>query len=456
MLDVPDTRYARNGNFSLAYQVLGEGAVDILYAPGFAGNVEGNWMVPEVARFLRRMASFSRLLVVDRRGSGCSDRLPPGQTPTLEDIVDDFRAVLRAGLGGHVFLFGVQDSAFPSMLAAAMYPERFDGLILYSAAPAWRRSEEIPWAWSNDRWDDITSMTDVANVTNATAYTEAYVREALPSFVGDPAAIRRLAMLVALTNAPGAAIAETRKFADVDLRDVLPSIRVPTLVLHRTEDPVEPVESARFLADRIPEARLVELPGADTLPWVGEADAVLDEVERFVTGSIRGDASSIPSRSLATLMFTDIVDSTSKATELGDRGYRSLLESHHRAVRSQIARYRGNEIDTAGDGFFVTFDGPARAIQCASAIAGAVHELGINVRCGVHTGEVETIDGKVGGVAVHIGARIAALADPSEVLVSSTARDLVAGSGVSLEDAGERELKGVPERWRLYRLVGAG
>jgi class 3 adenylate cyclase len=439
-----------NGEWSLAYQVLGHGP-DLMYLPGWVNNVEGNWLAPDHARFLEGLASFARTIVVDRRGTGCSDRLPPGEVSTVEEGVEDLRLVARAAPASHPAVFGVQDGGFYALLAAATQPERFTRLILFGAAHTWQRTDETPWQWSEDRFEDTQAAFTGPALTEA---AETYIREALPSYAGDPVAVRRMAMLLALTESPSSGLAETEMLRQINLRDLLPTITVPTLVLHRTEDPVEPVESGRYLAEHIPGATLVELPGRDTLPWVGESDEVLEEIRRFLVGDEAVGARPVSARSLATVLFTDVVGSTEQVSKLGDVGYRQVLERHHRAVRAELRRYRGIEVDTAGDGFFATFDGPARAIECALAICEAVRPLGIEVRAGVHTGEVESIDGKVGGLGVHIGSRVSAAAGPSEVLVSSTVKDLVAGSGLVLEDAGEHELKGVPDRWRLYRVVG--
>ena len=445
----PDTRFAYNGHFGLAYQVLGDGPTDLMYLPGWVGNVEANWLAPDHARFLERLASFSRLIVMDRRGTGCSDRLSPGQAITLEEGVDDLKTVARAAHSSRTTLFAVQEGAFHAMVAVALQPERFDRLIVFGASHTWRRTEEAPWEWSEAQWEDMAA---VLSGTAPTEMAQQYIRTALPSYAGDPVAVRRMAMLMVLSQGPGGAISEMHKILEVNLRDLLPTIRVPTLVLHRTEDPTVSIQSGRYLAEHIEGATLVELPGRDALPWVGETDAVLEAIERFLTGSSSG--ARVPSaRALATVLFTDLVGSTERATELGDRTYRELIERHHRAVRAELARHEGVEVDTAGDGFFATFAGPARAVECACAIRDAVEALGIQVRAGVHTGEVETIDGKVGGIGVHIGSRVAGAAGPSEVLVSQTVKDLVAGSGLSFEDAGEHELKGVPDRWRLYRVT---
>jgi class 3 adenylate cyclase len=452
MVGPPELRYAMNGEWRIAYQVLGDGP-DLLYLPGWVSNVEGNWLAPDHARFLEGLASIARTIVVDRRGNGCSDRLPPGEAPTLEEGVEDLRHVLRAAQTSHAAVLGVQDGGFFALLAAATHPERFTRLILFGAAATWKLTEETPWQWTEDRWKDTDAAFSGPALTDAAA---GYIRYALPSYAGDPLAVRRMAMLLALTVSPSSGLAESDMLRQVDLRDLLPTIAVPTLVLHRTEDPVESVESGRYLADHIPGATLVELPGRDTLPWVGDSDPVLAEIRRFLVGEDAAAARAPSSRSLATVLFTDVVGSTEQVAKLGDAGYRQVLERHHRAIRSELRRHGGSEVDTAGDGFFATFDGPARAIECALAICEAVRPLGIEVRAGIHTGEVETIDGKVGGLGVHIGSRVSAVAGPSEVLVSSTVKDLVAGSGLVLEDTGEHELKGVPDRWRLYRVATGG
>jgi class 3 adenylate cyclase/pimeloyl-ACP methyl ester carboxylesterase len=451
MSSPPETRYAFNGDFALAYQILGEGSDEVIYLPGWVSNVEANWLAPDHARFLRRLSSFARLIVTDRRGVGCSDRLPPDQALTLEEAVEDLRTVARGAQVSRATVFGVEEGAFIAMLAVALHPERFDRLIVFGAASTWQKTDETPWGWSEEQWEDTLAG---FHSTAPSEIAEGYIRGALPSYAADPVEVRRMAMLLALTAAPGGGIAETRKLREVNLRDLLPTIRVPTLVLHRTEDPVESVQSGRYLAEHIEGATLVELPGRDSLPWVGASDEVIDEIERFVTGSTSG--APVPTnRVLSTVLFTDVVGSTARAAEIGDRAFRDLLERHHRLIRTELGRHRGVEIDTSGDGFFATFDGPAGAVACALAICDAVRELDIEVRAGVHTGEVETIDDKVRGIAVHIGARVLAAAGPSEVLVSSTVKDLVAGSALVLEDTGEHELKGVPERWHLYRAKPA-
>ena len=450
-MDRPDTRIARNGELPLAYQVFGEGPTDLVYLPGYFSNVEGNWDVPGIATFQERLASFTRVVVMDRRGTGCSERLAPGQAATLEEMVDDLDVVIRAASCRRTTLLAVQESGFIAMMAAATHPGRFERLILFGAAPCWRRSEEVPWAWTDAEWED--SFANYRIWTSILDFYEGYVRTAAPSLISDPSATRLLAALGILTSGPLAGEAESRRFSDTDVRALLPVITVPTLVLHRTHDPIEPIESGRFLAEQIPDAILVELPGDDSLPWIGQVEPVLDEIEKAVTGQVRENLAD-SERVLATVLFTDIVGSTARASELGDAEWRTLVEHHHRAVRGALNDFRGTEIDTAGDGFFAVFDGPARAVKCALSILSAVRDLGLEVRAGVHTGEVETIDGKVGGIAVNIGARVASEAGPSEVLVSQTVKDLVAGSGLVFQDAGEYDLKGIPDSKRLYR-VGA-
>jgi class 3 adenylate cyclase len=447
VLQIPETRYAYNGEFAIAYQVLGEGP-DLIYLPGWVSNVEANWLAPDHGRFINRLASFTRLIVVDRRGTGCSDRLPPGSAPTLDEGLADLKVVLRAVRSPWAAVFGVQESGFLALSAVAASPERFSRLILFGAAATYHRTEETPWAWSDEQWQD-TIATFSGTVPSDVA--EGYIRGALPSYAHDRSETRRMAMLLALTQAPGAAAAETRAMEQLDLRHLLPSIQVPTLVMHRTDDPVEPIESGHYLAARINGARLAELPGGDALPWVGESEAVLEEIEEFLTGS-RGTVRDGSTRAVTTVLFTDLVGSTEAAAAMGDASYRALLERHHRVTRALIVRHRGVEVDTAGDGFFATFDRPAEAVRCAVALVDAAKELGLEIRAGLHTGEVETVDGKVRGIAVHVGARVVALARPSEVLVTSTVRDVVAGSGLRLGDARKVQLKGLSEPWRVHRV----
>jgi len=444
----PDIRFTWNDGFAIAYQVIGRGRQDLVYLPGFASNVDIQWDIPIYARFLERLASFSRLIVIDRRGVGCSDRYPPGQAPTLEAITDDVLAVMEATSSGHATVFAVQEAAFAALLLAASHPRRVARLVLFGATPSWIQSEDLPEEWSPDYWE--SEIRSYERITSATEAMAGYIRDAAPSLADDEAAARALTGLIFNTNGPGAAAMEARFHSEVDLRHVLPSIRVPTLVLRRAGDDMVSDSSSRYLAEHIDGAQYVEVPGDDALPWIGDQEPILEAIEGFL-GVDR--SSPVSDRRLATVLFTDVVDSSASATALGDAAWSRLVVLHHQAIRKELAAHAGIEVDTAGDGFFATFSGPAQAVRCALAISDAVAALGIEVRIGVHTGEVESIAGKPGGAAVHLGARILAEAGPSQVLVSQTVKDLVAGSGLGFEDAGEHALKGMPGAWRLYRVL---
>jgi class 3 adenylate cyclase len=443
----PTTRYVRSGDANIAYQVVGDGPFDLIWVPGWISNVEVSWEVPEYERFLTRLASFSRLILFDKRGTGLSDGVSVEHLPGLEQRMDDVRAVLEAAGSTNAAVFGASEGGNLSMLFAATYPERVRALVLAAVYAKRLWSPDYPWAptpeerarhgveveqnWSGDM--DLAQMA--------------------PGALGDPALLRRITTFFRRSASPGAAAALLRMNTAIDTRSVLPTISVPTLLLCRAGDRDVSVEEERWIAGQIPRSTFVELPGDDHLPWLGDTDALLDEVEVFLTGERRRPD---PQRWLATVLFTDIVDSTATAAALGDRHWHDLLERHHALVRRELDRFGGKEIDTAGDGFFATFDGPARAVRCASAIEEAVGELGLEVRAGVHTGEVELVDGKVGGIAVHIGARVAHEAGAGEVLVSSTVKDLVVGSGLRFREHGRTTLKGVPGEWQLYVVDGAG
>ena len=425
---MPATRYARSGDVNIAYQVVGTGPFDLLWVPGWVSNLEMSWEVPEYARFLTRLASFSRLILFDKRGTGLSDPVPIENLPDLDQRMDDVRAVLEAAGSTNAAVFGASEGGNLSMLFAATYPERVRALVLAASYAKRIWSPDYPWAPTPEEREQERAMLE------REWSGDMGLDQIAPSAVGDPALMRRIATFFRRSASPGAASALFRMNSEMDTRAVLPSIAAPTLVLCRQGDrDVSPGES-RWIAGQVPNGRYVELPGEDHLPWTGDADALLDEVEVFLTGVRRGPD---PDRRLATVPFTDIVGSTATAAALGDRRWHELLEEHHALVRRELDRFRGTEVDTAGDGFFATFDGPARAVRCACAIGEAVGGLGLTVRAGVHTGEVEVVDGRVRGIAVHIGARIAAQAGPGEVLVSSTVRDLVAGSGLRF---GERML----------------
>ena len=444
--EAPETRYARSGEYSIAYQVVGEGELDLVYVPGLASHLEVFWEEPAYSRFLHRLASFSRLILMDRLGTGLSDRLPPSQASIYEQRMDDIRAVMDAVGSERAALLGWSEGAPLCATFAATYPQRTTALVMYGGMARFVRSEDYPWGIPEDEMDAFIEV-----IPTTWGQDEELLRLWAPSVADSPGPRRWWTRYGRLAASPGAATALFQMVRELDVRDILPAIRVPTLVVHRTGDTLMRVEHGRYMAERIPGAKLVELPGEDHLWWFGDQDAIVDEVEEFLTG-----ARSAPeaNRVLATVMFTDIVSSTERAAELGDTRWRELLQSHEAIVRRQLTRHRGREVKTTGDGFLATFDGPARAIGCARAIAEGVRPLGIEVRAGLHTGECEVMNGDIGGIAVHTGARVSAEAGPGEVLVSSTVKDLVAGSGIEFEERGARELKGVPGEWRLYAVSG--
>jgi pimeloyl-ACP methyl ester carboxylesterase/class 3 adenylate cyclase len=448
----PKTRYARSGDVHIAYQVLGNSDGDLILVPGFISHVEHFWEDPGVARFLRRLASFSRLIFFDKRGTGLSDRVPDAELPTLEQRMDDVRAVMDAVGSEQASLFGPSDAGAMATLFAATYPERTTALILYGCFAASAKDPDYPWGMTSHELAEQDRRI-VERWQRSWGEGALYLELFAPSMVGDERYKEWFARLERLSVSPGAAISLARMNRQIDVRHVLSAIRVPTLVLHRKDDRVVSVEEGRYLAERIPGAKYVELEGADHWPWNGNADAIIEEVVEFLTGT-----RDLPTtdRILTTVMFTDIVGSTELAADMGDRRWAELLEDHQQIVRRELTRFRGREIDTAGDGYLATFEGPARAIQCASAIRNAGKRLGIEIRAGLHTGECEVVGEKVRGVAVHIGARVAALAAPGEVLVSRTVRDLVAGSGLAFEDRGTHVLKGVPGGWQLFAVQKVG
>jgi pimeloyl-ACP methyl ester carboxylesterase len=447
MTIMPETKYAKSGDVYIAYQVVGDGPRDLVFVPPFVSHVELYWEEPALVRFLSRLASFSRLIVFDKRGTGLSDRVSHTALPDLEQRMDDVRAVLDAVGSQRAALFGPSEGGPMSALFAATYPERTTALILYGTFASTIRDAAYPWAMDPDERQRL-----IATIPQ-TWGQGLYVDLLAPSLSADQRFKHWWARLERLGASPGAAMALRRMNGQIDLRPVLPAIRVPTLVLHRSGDRDSSVEEGRYLAARIPGAKCVELRGSDHLPWVGDQDAVLDEVEEFLTGVRQGPE---PDRVLATVLFMDIVSSTEQAAALGDQGWRHLLESYYGVVRRELARFRGREIDTAGDGFLASFDGPARGIRCACTTRDAVRTLGIQIRAGLHTGECAVMGDKLVGIAVHIGARVAAMAEPGEVLVSSTVKDLVSGAGLHFVERGTHPLKGVPGEWRLYAAAQAG
>jgi class 3 adenylate cyclase len=436
-----EIRYAKSGDLSIAYQVVGSGPLDLVLVPGWVSAFEVFWEEPGYARLLERLASFSRLILFDKRGTGLSDRVPISELPTLEQRIDDVRAVMDAVGSERVALFGTSEASTMCLLFAATYPARTTAVITYGGMARRLWAPDYPWAPTVEQraaWLDMIEATwggtgDLAARAPSVAHDERFQQ-------WWSAYQRRGA-------SPGAAVALARMNEQIDVRAILPSIQTPTLILHRPGDRTTRVEGSRYLAEHIPGARYVEVPGQDHLMWVGDSDAIVDEIEEFLTGA-RHVAE--PDRVLATVLFTDIVASTEHLARLGDGRWRDLLDDHFRLARREIARYRGREVKTTGDGVLASFDGPARAIRCAGAIRDVTRELGIEIRAGLHTGEVEILGQDLGGIAVHTGARVVAEAGPGEVLVSGTVKDLVAGSGIEFEDRGTRTLKGIPGEWRLF------
>jgi len=437
-----EVRFARSGAIDVAYRVVGDGPIDLVYAQGAATHLDVYWELPQFRRYCERLAEFTRLILFDKRGMGMSDRVP-GAT-TLEERMDDIQAIMDAAGSERAAIMGESEGGPLAMLFAAAHPERTVALILQGGEVCERRDESWPWGEATEaefersmatlpeRWGQGLGIDRIA-----------------PSVAGQAWARAWRGRVQRSSNTPAGAEAFMRMAFEIDVRHVAPAITVPTLIIHAEGDRMCHVENGRYLGRTVPGAKYVELPVDDHVPWF-DPDATLAEIREFLTG--RREVVSTD-RVLATVLFTDLVGSTERAAALGDRRWRDLLEQHHAAVRRELIRFGGREIDTAGDGFFATFDGPARAIRCATAIVQAVQRLGLDVRAGLHTGEVELIEGKVAGIAVNIGARVAAAASSGEVLVSSTVRDLVAGSGLDFDERGTAALKGVPGEWRLYAVA---
>jgi pimeloyl-ACP methyl ester carboxylesterase len=436
------TRYASAGGPNIAYQVHGEGPLDLVLIPGFVSHVELIWEDPTIARFLRRLTSFARLIVFDKRGQGLSDR--QGRPPTLEESMDDLRTVMDAAGSERAALVGISEGGPMSALFAASYPERVSALVLYGTWARILKAPDFPHGIEPFVLDGLREM--FREGWGGPVAAEFWA----PSAAEDPEFRRWWARLLRQGTSPKGAADLIDLYREIDVRPILPTISVPTLVLHRKEDIVVRERQGRYLAEAIPGARFVELDGPDHLAWIGDQDALLDEIEEFLVGSRRAHE---PERALATVLFTDIVDSTRTAARLGDRGWRDLVERHDAIVRRHLTLHRGQEIKTMGDGFLATFDGPARAIRCAAAIRDDLSPLDLRVRAGIHTGEVELIGDDVAGMAVNIGARIGALAAPGEVRVSGTVKELVVGSGLDFEERGVHTLKGAPGEWRLFAVA---
>ena len=437
----PRTRYARSDDVCIAYQVTGDGPIDVVMAPGTMSHLDMDWEMPNRALFFERFSRLCRLIRFDKRGTGLSDR--PLKMATLEERTDDIRAVMDAVGIQRAHLFGASEGGSMACLFAATYPQRVNSLLIWGAQARWIATPDHPWGMSAEDNDRMLAM----------------IRDDWPSreyLIGpgaglgpnaDPAYLEAVARYMRAAASPSAVYAYEVMNAEIDTRPILPAIQAPTLVMNRTGDPVAHVEAARDMAARIPGARFREYPGNSHSMMLPDMESILADMQEFMTGERPHDAGD---RILATVLFIDIVGSTERAAAEGDASWRMLLTQYFQVVRKELARFRGKEIDTAGDGFLATFDGPARAVRCALAISQAVQQIGLAIRAGVHTGECEVMGERVGGIAVHIGARVMALAAPGAVLVSGTVKDLVAGSGVAFTDAGTHALRGVPGEWRLY------
>jgi class 3 adenylate cyclase len=451
-VDAPEVRYAKSGDVNIAYSVVGDGPFDLVFVVGSVFTaLEYAWEGPP-GEFFSKLASFSRLILFDKRGTGLSDRVADFASSAVR--MDDIRAVMDAAGSERAAVMGVSEGGPMAVLFAATYPQRAAALVLYGTGASYQPADDYPWAATPEQFERFAAERE--RRWGDPDFQANLLRHFAPSVAGDPEVQRWWMRYVRTSASPRDAAHLMRMNRLMDVRHALSTVQAPTLVLHWRDEKVFELPEAQYLADHIPGAELVVLEGDDHA-WFVKPEPIAREIERFLTGiRERGEWDAVePDRVLATILFTDIVDSTAKAAELGDAGWRELLQQHHALVRRQLARYQGRELDTAGDGFFAAFDGPARAIRCADAITNGVRELGLEVRAGLHTGECEAVDGKIGGIAVHIGARVAKEAGPGEVLVSGTVRDLVAGSGLEFSDRGTAELKGVPGEWRLFALVPA-
>ena len=440
---LPPTRYAKNGEAHLAYQVLGQGPLDMVLIESWVHHVEAFWQIPELARQRRRLAAIGRLIIFDRRGTGLSDPVPLDRLPDLETQVADICAVMDAAGSEQAAILGFAEGGPPALFLAASCPQRCRALVLLNTAARMSAASEYPWGAPEEALLEIVRR----QAQSWAAGDAEHLARVAPSRVNDARLTEQFARLGRGAVSPGAVAHYFRQSVLTDVRELLPLIQAPTLVLQRAHDQIVRPELGQYLAAHIPHAKYVEIEGTDHIWFTENADQVVGEIEEFLTGA---RASADPDRKLATVLFTDIVGSTAHAAELGDTGWRALLDAHDAILREQLARFGGREIDSAGDGFLATFDGPGRAIRCASAIHDALAPVGLAVRAGVHTGEVEVRGEQIGGLAVHIGARVAATGGGGDIVVSSTVKDLLAGSGLAFVDRGEQELKGVPGTWRLF------
>ena len=442
-MSVPETKFTQSGEVTIAYQVVGNGSLDLVMVPGFISHLEQAWEDPSFSRFLLHLASFSRLILFDKRGTGLSDRI--GDIPTLEERMDDVRAVMDAAESQQAALFGVSEGGPMSVLFAATYPDKVSALILYGSIAKGGRAPDYPWG------SDLESEGTKAWLEGwRTEWGSAYgIERRAPSMAEDEVFHKWFAKYMRLGGSPSAVINIFKMIQAIDVRDILPTVRVPTLVLHRVGDLVIDIDQGRYLAENIPGAKIVELPGEDHLWWVGDSEALVNEVQVFLTG----EQSTIEiDRVLATVLFTDIVDSTKRAAEMGDSRWKTLLDTHNAVMLREIDRFRGRAVRTTGDGYLAVFDGPGRAIRCGSAVRNELSQLGIEIRVGVHTGEIDLMGEDIGGIAVNIAARVLAEAANNEVWTSRTVKDLVVGSGFEFTEKGNYGLKGVPGEWGLFSV----
>lgn len=440
-----ETRYATRGDIHIAYQVTGEGPLDLVLVSVWFSHLEARWEIPGFAHMLDRLGAFSRVIAFDKYGIGLSDPAPPGAPPPLEEWMDDVRAVMDAVKVERAVLMGAADGGMMAALFAATYPQRVSSLILANSSARLSLASDFPFGLPQSTQESLIEMTQQAwggpGIMLATN----------PSLVDDPEGQQAWARYLRLSASPATAGDVLRSLFEIDVRAALPAIQAPTLVLHRRDNALVSSESSQYLADNIAGARFVEIPGADYGLGLGDVDGLVDEVEEFLTGA-RG--ASDPDRRLATVLFTDIVGSTEQAAALGDKRWKELLELHNVVGERQLSRFQGRLVKTTGDGLIATFDGPARAIRAALAIRDAVRALGIEIRAGLHTGEIEMVGTDIGGLGVHIAARVMSLATPGSVMVSRTVKDLAGGSGFMFEDAGTHELKGIPDSWQVYLVDG--
>jgi class 3 adenylate cyclase len=442
---LPETKYARRADVNVAYQVLGGGDIDLVLVSEWFGHLEARWDIPSVDRFLRRLSSFSRLIAFDKYGIGLSDPAPPGSLPPLEEWMDDVRAVMDAAGSERATILGAGDGGTMAAMFAATYPDRTTSLVLGNTAA------RLSWAPDYPMGIQPEQQAFLIQLVEQTWGTAELVTATNPSLAQDLSGQPEVARTLRLAASPATAAAVIRMLLQLDIRPILPAIRVPTLVMHRRDNQVLTIENGRYLAEHIAGSRFVELPGADYLLGIGDVDSVVDEVQEFLTG-VRGSVEA--DRVLATVLFTDIVGSTERAAELGDQRWSRVLEAHDHLAERQLGRYAGTLVKSTGDGLLATFDGPARAIRCALALRDGLRGLGIEIRSGLHTGEIDRRGPDIGGLAVHIAARVQAAAGAAEILATRTVKDLVAGSEISFVDRGPYRLRGVPDEWQLFAVQG--